>query len=332
MWGSYSQLTCDNILNTLQNWRRLPMTNQDVKKETIFAPVNGKTTPLENVPDPTFSEKMMGNGLASEPTDGKVVSPVDGEVVSTLPTKHAVGLKSKSGVELLIHIGLETVNMEGEGFDVHVKQGDQVKVGDPLITFDLQLIKEKAASHITPVIVTNGDVVASYDKTKDSTVIAGESTLLDLSLQNEHVPGESSKEKKKSDHSTEYGDEAEKIVAAVGGLENINAATHCVTRLRFALDDEDIVDQGALDNIDIVKGTFSTNGQFQVIIGQGTVDKVYIAMVQETGVQEASKDDVKAAGGKKQNLLQRAIKTLADIFIPILPAIVTAGLLLGLNN
>src|SRR5699024_8606929 len=165
------------------------MSTQNNKVETIFAPLSGKTTALEKVPDPTFSKKMMGDGLAIEPTDGEVVSPIDGEVVSTFPTKHAVGLKSKSGVELLIHIGLETVNMEGEGFDVHVKQGDQVKVGDPLITFDLQLIKEKAASHITPVIVTNGDVVASYDKTKDSTVIAGESTLLDLSLQNEHVPG-----------------------------------------------------------------------------------------------------------------------------------------------
>lgn len=96
--------------------------------------------------------------------------------------------------------------------------------------------------------------------------------------------------------------------------------------------DESIVDKDALDNLDLVKGTFITNGQYQIVIGQGTVDRVYKAMVNELGVEEASKEDVKAAGGKKQNLLQRAIKTLADIFIPILPAIVTAGLLLGLNN
>lgn len=129
-----------------------------------------------------------------------------------------------------------------------------------------------------------------------------------------------------------YGREAEEIVAAVGGKENIDAVTHCVTRLRFALNDEGKVDSDALDNMDIVKGSFSANGQFQVVIGQGTVDKVYAAITKETGLGEASKDDVKEAAAQKQNPLQRGIKTLADIFIPILPAIVTAGLLMGIDN
>ncbi len=306
------------------------MENQ-YQKETIFAPLTGKVTAIENVPDPTFSGKMMGDGLAIEPTDGRVVSPVDGEVILTFPTKHAVGLKSKSGIEFLIHIGLETVNMKGEGFDVHVKQGDKVKVGDPLVTFDLQLIKEKAESHITPIIITNGDQVVSYGKTTDDTVIAGESTLLELSIQGQNTPV-SKEAKNMKENGLEYSEEARKIVEAVGGKENISAATHCVTRLRFALADEEIVDKDTLENLEVVKGTFSANGQYQIVIGQGTVDKVYKAMVHETGITEASKDDVKAAGGKKLNPLQRAIKTLADIFIPILPAIVTAGLLLGLNN
>lgn len=125
---------------------------------------------------------------------------------------------------------------------------------------------------------------------------------------------------------------ARQIVEAVGGAENIAAATHCVTRLRFALIDESKVDQEALDQIDVVKGSFSTNGQFQVVIGQGTVNKVYAELVKETGIGESTKDDVKKASEKNMNLLQRAVKTLADIFIPILPAIVTAGLLMGINN
>ncbi|MGJ9459439.1 PTS system trehalose-specific EIIBC component [Oceanobacillus sp. CF4.6] len=304
------------------------MANQEI----IYAPLTGKITPLENVSDPTFSGKMMGDGLAIEPTDGKVVSPIDGEVTLTFPTKHAVGLQSDSGIEVLIHIGLETVNMDGEGFEVHVKQGDRVRVGDPLVTFDLQLIKEKASSHMTPIIITNGDILSTFEKTSDDTVIAGESTLLQLTLKDKAEPENQPKKNKNSTNGLEYSEEAEQIVAAVGGLENIDAATHCVTRLRFALVDEDIVDKDALENLKVVKGTFSANGQYQVVIGQGTVDKVYKAMVHETGIEEASKDDVKAAGGKKQNFLQRAIKTLADIFIPILPAIVTAGLLLGLNN
>ncbi|KGP80505.1 MULTISPECIES: PTS system trehalose-specific EIIBC component [unclassified Paenibacillus] len=126
--------------------------------------------------------------------------------------------------------------------------------------------------------------------------------------------------------------QVEEIVRAVGGKENIEAATHCVTRLRFALYDESKVDTESLEQNDLVKGQFSSQGQFQVVIGPGLVDKVYDEMIQITGGERASKDDVKAVAGKKQNPIQRAIKTLSDIFIPILPAIITAGLLLGINN
>lgn len=124
----------------------------------------------------------------------------------------------------------------------------------------------------------------------------------------------------------------ERIIEAVGGKNNIEAATHCVTRLRFSLVDESKVDAKALDANDLVKGQFSSQGQFQVVIGPGLVDQVYDEMIEITGSSRASKDDVKALASKKQNPLQRAIKTLADIFIPILPAIVMAGLLLGINN
>lgn len=129
-----------------------------------------------------------------------------------------------------------------------------------------------------------------------------------------------------------YSKQAEQIVEAVGGKENISAATHCVTRLRFALKDESKVDGAKLEQIDVVKGSFAANGQYQVVIGQGTVNKVYQDLVEQTGIGESSKEDVKKASESNLNPLQRAIKTLADIFIPILPAIVTAGLLLGLNN
>lgn len=131
---------------------------------------------------------------------------------------------------------------------------------------------------------------------------------------------------------SELNRSARQIVDAVGGIGNIAAATHCVTRLRFALIDEGKVDQKVLDEIDVVKGSFAVNGQFQVVIGQGTVNKVYAELVKETGIGEASKEEVKKASEHKMNPLQRAVKTLADIFIPILPAIVTAGLLMGLNN
>jgi len=129
-----------------------------------------------------------------------------------------------------------------------------------------------------------------------------------------------------------YAQAAAQIVEAIGGKENIVAATHCVTRLRFALKDEGKVDKEALERIDVVKGSFSANGQFQVVIGQGLVDKVYNELVELTGIGRATKQEIKDAAEVKLNPLQRAIKTLADIFIPILPAIVTAGLLMGINN
>lgn len=129
-----------------------------------------------------------------------------------------------------------------------------------------------------------------------------------------------------------YSKEAKDIVEAVGGKENISAVTHCVTRLRFALHDEEKVDSAALENMEIVKGSFSANKQFQVVIGQGTVDKVFAAMAEETGIGESTKSEVKEAAAEKQNPLQRGIKVLSDIFIPILPAIVTAGLLMGIDN
>ncbi|MCJ8006517.1 PTS system trehalose-specific EIIBC component [Lederbergia wuyishanensis] len=306
-------------------------TNGESNQILIYAPVSGNVVALKDVPDPTFSQKMMGDGIAIEPTDGKVVAPFDGEVIQIFPTKHAIGLVSDSGLELLIHIGLETVSLNGEGFEAHVKSGDKVKAGDPLVTFDLDFIKEKAKSHVTPIIVTNGDQFEELHKTKEKDVIALDSVLLGT------VPKGESKSKNKeqknsSTNGVQYSKEASEIVAAVGGVENINAATHCVTRLRFALKDESEVNKAALDNMGIVKGTFSANGQYQIVIGQGTVDKVYKAMVHETGIEEASKEDVKAAGGENLNPLQKAIKVLADIFIPILPAIVTAGLLMGINN
>ncbi|WP_084710595.1 PTS system trehalose-specific EIIBC component [Ornithinibacillus californiensis] len=298
------------------------------KEQLIYAPLTGNIIPLEKVPDPTFAEKMMGDGIAIEPSEGKVVAPFDGEVMHVFPTKHAIGVKTDQGLEVLIHIGLETVGLNGEGFETHVKPGDRLKAGDLLVTFDLDFIRKRAKSIITPIIVTNGDQFEALSKTEEKDVVALDSVLLGTKVKN----SDETTTPKKAASTMKYSKEAQDIVEAVGGVDNIAAATHCVTRLRFALNDEAEVNKELLENLDIVKGSFSANGQFQVVIGQGTVDRVYDAMVKESGIQEASKDDVKALSSKKQNALQRGIKTLADIFIPILPAIVTAGLLMGINN
>jgi sugar PTS system EIIA component len=152
------------------------------KEETLYAPVSGKVIDIEQVPDPTFAQKLMGDGIAIEPVDGIVVSPVNGEIINFFHTKHAIGIRSESGLEILIHVGLETVMLNGEGFTGHVQVGDKVKVGDPLITFDLELIKEKAASTVTPIVITNMDVVQSIEKNPVVNTKAGTDRLIDIAV------------------------------------------------------------------------------------------------------------------------------------------------------
>ncbi|MDK2917499.1 MAG: sucrose system or component [Candidatus Petromonas sp.] len=125
--------------------------------EAIYAPIKGKALSLSEVPDKTFSGKLLGEGIAIDPQDGKVVSPVNGTVEQIFDTKHAIAIRSEKGAEILIHIGIDTVKMKGEGFEAFVKKGDKVKIGDKLVEFDLDLVKEKATSHITSVTITNTD-------------------------------------------------------------------------------------------------------------------------------------------------------------------------------
>jgi PTS system beta-glucosides-specific IIC component len=126
-----------------------------VKESYINAPIKGEVIELEKVSDKAFSSKSMGDGFAIIPEEGKVVAPFDCDIEALFPTKHAIGLKRIDGLELLIHIGFDTVNLNGEFFEVLVKTGDHVKAGDTLITFDIAAIKNKGYEVTTPVIVTN---------------------------------------------------------------------------------------------------------------------------------------------------------------------------------
>lgn len=126
-----------------------------LKDETISSPATGEMIALEDVNDPIFSSKAMGEGVAFKLTDGRIYSPVDGEVIMAAKTGHAVGLKSNNGAEILIHIGMDTVNMNGEGFNVLVKEGQKVSVGDLLVEADLEAIEKAGYDNVTPVIITN---------------------------------------------------------------------------------------------------------------------------------------------------------------------------------
>ncbi|MFC5714096.1 PTS glucose transporter subunit IIA [Thalassorhabdus alkalitolerans] len=148
----------------------------------VFSPVSGKYVDLTEVPDPTFSEKMMGEGFAVDPSEGRVVSPVDGKVIQVFPTKHAVGIKSNEGLDILIHIGLETVAMNGEGFEAHVSEGDKVKAGDLLIEFSLDDVKEKAKSTLTPVVFTEGEQFENLELKEAEDVKGGETEVASVTV------------------------------------------------------------------------------------------------------------------------------------------------------
>lgn len=140
---------------TSEHLDKVAVTKIKIETEAIYSPLTGKIVSITNVPDPVFSEKMMGDGFAVEPTEGLVTAPADGEIITLFPTKHAIGMKTKMGTEILIHVGIDTVKLAGQGFETLVKEGDQISAGQPLLRVDLDYLKANAPSILTPIVFTN---------------------------------------------------------------------------------------------------------------------------------------------------------------------------------
>lgn len=132
---------------------------EPVVEEKYRAFGTGKVVPINEVPDQVFAQKMMGDGYAIELSDNKVVAPVSAEVILVFPTGHAFGLKTADGVEILLHLGIDTVELNGQGFAARVKQGDHVKQGDVLTVMDLEAIKAAGKSVVSPLIFTSGQEI-----------------------------------------------------------------------------------------------------------------------------------------------------------------------------
>ena len=141
-------------------------------KEEVYSVADGQVVALEQVKDPVFAQKMMGDGFAVEPANGNIVSPVSGTVSSIFPTKHALGLVTEAGLEVLVHIGLDTVSLEGKPFTVHVAEGQKVAAGDLLVTADLDAIRAAGRETSTVVVFTNGDAIKSVKLEKTGSLAA----------------------------------------------------------------------------------------------------------------------------------------------------------------
>lgn len=148
--------------------------------ETFVSPLTGKIISLTEVPDKVFSSKMIGDGFAVEPIDGIIVAPADGEIVTLFPTKHAIGMKTTNGTELLIHVGIDTVKLDGKGFETLVSEKDKIKQGQPLLRVNLDYIKENATSIMTPVVFTSLPDTKTLEVQINQGAKAGKTTVVEI--------------------------------------------------------------------------------------------------------------------------------------------------------
>lgn len=292
-----------------------------MKDIRLDSPLKGQLVELKEVKDPAFAGGAMGLGAAVRDPEGKVYSPVDGEITVLFETKHAIGIHSSEGADILIHVGLDTVKLNGEHFEAKVAQGDTVKKGQLLLEFDASAIKAAGYDTTTPVLVTNA---ADFNQI----MVALDGKEITSSANQTEAAGSATDE-------SEYADlpkaarVAKLIEKYVGGMDNVRNAEHCATRLRLIINDKSKLDEKAIENIDGVKGQFFAAAQYQIILGTGFVDKVYDEFVKGTTFSGVSNKEEAYA---QMTPIQKISRTLGDVFVPIIPVLVATGLFMGLRG
>ena len=291
-----------------------------MKEIRLDSPLKGELVELSQVNDPAFASGAMGFGAAVKNPDGKVYAPVDGEITVLFETKHAIGIHGVNGEDLLIHVGLDTVKLNGEHFTAHVEQGATVKKGQLLLEFDGEAIKAAGYDITTPFVVTNS---TEFDKI---TIALGDKEI---------VSAEAEAKAETVTADDEYADLPKEVRVAkliekyVGGMDNVRNAEHCATRLRLIINDKSKIDEKAIENIDGVKGQFFAAAQYQIILGTGFVDKVFAEFVKGTNFSGVSNKEEAYA---QMTPLQKISRTLGDVFVPIIPVLVATGLFMGLRG
>lgn len=152
------------------------------KSFSLVAPVTGKVMDLKEVPDPVFAEKMVGDGVAIAPTSDTICAPADGKLTLIFKTNHAFGMVLENGIELLVHIGLDTVELQGEGFTRIASEGSEVKAGDAIVKIDRDFLQSKGCSLITPVIITNPTIIKDITYNIGKEVTAAKDEVLSYKL------------------------------------------------------------------------------------------------------------------------------------------------------
>ena len=309
-----------------------------MKKENLLAPISGEVINLSGVDDPVFAQKTLGEGFAVKPEKTQLVSPVTGKIMMVAETKHAIGFKTATGMEVLIHLGIDTVELEGKPFSVEVAAGDEVEAGQKIGTMDLAAIKAAGKDDEVVVAVTNtAEILSSIDVQLgkiDAGQVAAEVTLKE---DTKTKPAANAKENK-------YQVTAREVVEAIGGSDNIKSVIHCFTRLRFSLKDDSIPDDDQVNQISGVLDVARANNQYQVVIGQ-TVNDVYDEVIKILGPQYAGQGQEAADsnnneqdnqdlsfGGKIKNAFFQLIGVITGSMMPVIGLLAASGMLKGILN
>ena len=288
----------------------------------IYAPADGKYVRLEDVHDSTFSSGVMGTGFGIEPEKGIIYAPADGKISMVFPTGHAIGFTTENGLEILVHIGINTVELSGKGFQVLKKENDTVKAHEAVIRFDMEAIK--AAGYETTVITvfTNGN---DYEITHQMTAEVTHNTVTAKAADTSPTANHASK--------YEYGQMCTEILEAIGGSQNVKNVFHCVTRLRIVPVNRDYVDMDKLNSVTGLLKVIESSGQLQCVVGT-TVAEVYADFLQIGGIKAGAEADPAPAGEameeKKPNIITQGLNTLASCVTPGLYAIVAGGMIKGI--
>ena len=317
----------------------------------VSAPMAGTVIDLSDVPDPVFSSKAVGDGLGIEPADdGAIVSPLDATVTMVAGTGHAIGFKSESGLEVLLHLGVDTVELEGAPFDLSVKVGDTVKAGQPLGTMDLEAVRAAGKAATAIVVLTNtithlADLNVTTGKTEAGTAIAtatlkveGDAVASADAASTEVDAGATdATDGARTDGLDGFDATAADIITGIGGSDNVRSVLHCITRVRFYLKDESLADDEAVADLDGVIDVVKSGGQYQVVIGPDVVD-VYDAVVAQlpnvgAGDQAADVEVVErptTLWGWVKLGFSSLIGVITGSMIPVVGMLAASGILKGL--
>ncbi|MGR8808411.1 glucose PTS transporter subunit IIA [Leuconostoc citreum] len=294
----------------------------------ILAPITGQLIALSSVKDNVFSREVMGKGFAIIPTGQEIVAPVDGEVIAL--QGHAFGIKQTNGLEVLTHVGLETVTLNGKPYSWSIKVGEMVHAGDVIGHVDLAQIAAANLDATTMVVMTNtDDVVEHVNILSQSTVNMGQSvakvTLKKVQLTEAASPTGSQYEKLAAD-----------IIAGVGGKQNVVKVIHCITRLRFYLKNHELADDQGISQLNGVAGVnyAESLGQYQVVIGPAVTD-VYDEVISQLGdgvADDSAKSNNNTDSASKNPIIrgfQAIIGTITGSMMPIIGLLAAGGMLNG---